>query len=1056
MATWLRRIVLVRSDPRLFAKVIADEGDFVRVEFFRSVADREAFELPKDAIHHAALPAQTRVFLETSPGHWRVGRVLERYSEESDAFGYSIKLPNDEAIDVHEDACFVRCLDRYADPSQILAAGCMETQYYADRRRSALRRLRDLRSAAQGLVGVVSAAVELVPHQIATVRRVTSDRIQRYLLADEVGLGKTIEAGLIIRQLLLDDPDITVAVLVPNPLVEQWAHELTQRCLVDDAAVSVIAHDDITDIDSRNPPTLLVVDEAHRLIVPGGATANREAFTYLRDLAMKVPKLLLLSATPALGDEERLLALLNLLDPASYPTNDREAFRRRVRERQQIGRLLLTLQPGASSFVLRQQANRALELFPDDPAVLEDATRLQAGIDDLGERDATIASLKDHIADTYRIHQRLIRARRSDVERWTMRPRGPAWPAMTHVRLCFGSSGSTDVVLSALENWRDNATRATACEVTLKSVLATRWVEMVAAAWQGGQQLAMVVSNLEPLFGLEADDLGQLREAAESWGSSDDRYGVIVATIREWQRELGRDVLGRPRKIACFASGSDDARRLLEAVEREFGKSQVISLVGLGSGAAAAVSRFSSTSVGIAVIDGAAEEGVNLQFVQGILHADIPFQATRLEQRIGRLDRFGRRLDRIEHRVFLPSDDEVAPWTSWFLLLTNGFQVFNRSISDVQFRIQAVEEQIALKLFEEGAYAVESLTEQILSTLADERRQLDEQHALDGLAQLLDAGDELLRTVEASEEDEAELAAEVAPWIRQVLGLRLESVGEASAKTIEVSWSKDTLIPQIPWRIALEPSLHRRWTWHRRQTLQPKNHAPQLLRPGSTIVDVLERLALWDDRGLAYATWKVAPHWAGIWRGFRLVWLVEPGLERSGPVYARSQGAALARRAEAFLPVITVEQYVDESGNIVMEEALLTILRQPYRPQANQGGPADVNLGSRPELLQQAVDRRDFVDIIDRVTKKGRESVLDIDTVAAVLSRARAACDRDVRKAQRSLEVRAALGEGRSGAVERPRPAELEDLRSLRRCIEQPTVRLDEIGFLVVAASLVA
>ena len=153
-------------------------------------------------------------------GFWR------RYSEEADAFGYSIKFPNDETIDVHEDACFVRCLDRYADPSQMLAAGFMETQYFADRRRRALRRLRDLRSAAQGLVGMVSAAVELVPHQMATVRRVTTDRIQRYLLADEVGLGKTIEAGLIIRQLLLDDPSMTVNILVPNVLVEQWTVEL--------------------------------------------------------------------------------------------------------------------------------------------------------------------------------------------------------------------------------------------------------------------------------------------------------------------------------------------------------------------------------------------------------------------------------------------------------------------------------------------------------------------------------------------------------------------------------------------------------------------------------------------------------------------------------------------------------------------------------------------------------------------------------------------------------------------------------------------------------------
>ena len=75
----------------------------------------------------------------------------------------------------------------FPTPPYVLAFGCSETQFFADRRRRALGRLRALRSAAGGLTGLVSAGIEIVPHQVAAVRRVLQDLSLRYLLADEVG-----------------------------------------------------------------------------------------------------------------------------------------------------------------------------------------------------------------------------------------------------------------------------------------------------------------------------------------------------------------------------------------------------------------------------------------------------------------------------------------------------------------------------------------------------------------------------------------------------------------------------------------------------------------------------------------------------------------------------------------------------------------------------------------------------------------------------------------------------------------------------------------------------
>src|SRR5947209_2275548 len=79
------------------------------------------------------------------------------------------------------------------------------------------------RAASRGMSGLLSSRIELHSHQVEVIRRVLEDPVQRYLLADEVGLGKTIEAGAILRQYLIDDPSGQALVIVPPLLAQQWS-----------------------------------------------------------------------------------------------------------------------------------------------------------------------------------------------------------------------------------------------------------------------------------------------------------------------------------------------------------------------------------------------------------------------------------------------------------------------------------------------------------------------------------------------------------------------------------------------------------------------------------------------------------------------------------------------------------------------------------------------------------------------------------------------------------------------------------------------------------------
>jgi ATP-dependent helicase HepA len=82
-----------------------------------------------------------------------------------------------------------------------------ETAFWHQARSEFVRHLVYQHQVNKGLPALISSSIELVPHQVAVVHRVLHDPFQRYLLADEVGLGKTIEAGALIRQFTLDEPE---------------------------------------------------------------------------------------------------------------------------------------------------------------------------------------------------------------------------------------------------------------------------------------------------------------------------------------------------------------------------------------------------------------------------------------------------------------------------------------------------------------------------------------------------------------------------------------------------------------------------------------------------------------------------------------------------------------------------------------------------------------------------------------------------------------------------------------------------------------------------------
>jgi len=179
-----------------------------QVEWFTSISQRDVRDYGIDSVYRVYPSTQTRCYVtDERETEWNMGRIMGRCEEHSKTgIEYDVHFPGGEARYVPEEFVFVRCLGPPVDPIENLIARAHETPFFHDKRQQFVECIVRQRAVAHGLTGLVSASIALYSHQVDVVRRVLEDPVQRYLLADEVGLGKTIEAGIILRQTWLDNP----------------------------------------------------------------------------------------------------------------------------------------------------------------------------------------------------------------------------------------------------------------------------------------------------------------------------------------------------------------------------------------------------------------------------------------------------------------------------------------------------------------------------------------------------------------------------------------------------------------------------------------------------------------------------------------------------------------------------------------------------------------------------------------------------------------------------------------------------------------------------------
>ncbi|MEO8010162.1 MAG: RNA polymerase-associated protein RapA, partial [Dokdonella sp.] len=458
-----------------------------------------------------------------------------------------------------------------------------------------LRRADALRSPAWGLE---SARIDLIAHQLRVAEIASARQPLRVLLADEVGLGKTIEAGMILARLLASGRVGRALVLLPESLVYQWFVELLRRfnlqfSLFDEERCESIETSDPT----RNPFQdeqlviasigflsgsskraaqaidagwdLVIVDEAHHLAWTPDAASTE--YSIVEKLAERSPGLILLTATPEQLGRSGHFARLRLLDPARY--HDLDTYVAEADGYAQLSDIAGKLNDGVG--LSKTELGALTTLLGDD----SEMTTLLA---DVGNARSAQALL-DALIDRHGTGRVMFRNRRVQVGGFPRR--------VPHLVTLDGSE-LDDVRRQRLlaEFHADVTPHPGDIEIAYADDPRLEWL-LGLLERLGDDKLLLICRTQAKVLALE--------DALRT------RSGVKVARFHE-----GMSLLQRDRNAAYFAD-SEGARLLL------------------------------CSEIG--------SEGRNFQFAHHLVLWDLPLDPDLLEQRIGRLDRIGQKHDIMLH-----------------------------------------------------------------------------------------------------------------------------------------------------------------------------------------------------------------------------------------------------------------------------------------------------------------------------------------------------------------------------------------------------------------------
>ena len=551
---------------------------------------------------------------------------------------------------------------------------------------------------------LTAANIDLLPHQIVLTYRVANATPRRFLVADAVGLGKTIETALILRELSSRGELTRALMVVPAGLVENWRRELNETFnldfevfgsegdVTDRRSNAFTKHDRlIASIDTLKRPArarrllearpwdLIVFDEAHHLTAykSGNRVKKTQNFKLGEALRDHSRDLLLLSATPHQGDHFRFWMLVRLLEPRLFQNADdmlenRHRLNAVVFRRTQAD---VCDTHGEPLFCRRQVHTQAFHLSENERRFYDALTDYLSDGYDLAARagkegrvlgfvmtifQKIAASSFAAIGTTLRrrllmltIHEAVVCDENLDTDR---RDRAMA-DARDLIQQMHGLRNDA-MGRAEVDRLLADAKIRLLRKLAEKVATVADGTEMAAASDE--ESVATLVSIALPA------ERGRIRELLKKLPLEDE------IKTKELLRGLADLWTVHPdEKIVIFTTYLGSVDMLRSSIGQRFPGAGVDILKGGDHGAKVAAARRFKRSDGprVLICTAAGREGINLQFARVLFNHDLPWNPMDVEQRIGRIHRYGQKhtaqvynlvsADTIEGQIFLLLEEKL-------------------------------------------------------------------------------------------------------------------------------------------------------------------------------------------------------------------------------------------------------------------------------------------------------------------------------------------------------------------------------------------------------------
>ncbi len=835
-----------------------------------------------------------------------------------------------------------------------------------------------------GFKELVGCRTFLMAHQISTIVRAFESRPIRYMLADEVGLGKTIEACSIVKILETEKKDLRVLYIVPAALAQQWENELRykfQIIAVQNEALAAYSNNVIIPLEDLDEYSevlglswdVIIVDETHRLL------RQDDKYGLILQLSKNTENALFLSATPIQNRKDEYLKLLSLLQPEQYCKMSIDGFSSILAKQKKIQRRVNGMISHMNQYEdYKEDSRDKLQELAED---LNDdnLTNIIGGIDFTGEDmgKAAMEQSLSYISENYRIERNIVRNRREYVSE------------VLGKRVLHESSYEMS---SADENYSERNVYYSLLEylssaMQEKTIDAQQAKRLIQAMFSSSWALQSIVEEL----GVNDDDL---RGNLSLWLSqSEDELDQVDYLLDEAPDEIkGRliyalDFLEQETtvtkdnngKVVVFSEFPETLWKFGELLEKRGIRSVCFMANMRKDELEDSVYEFQNNEIcRVILCDATGGEGRNFQNADWVVHLDLPWTANEIEQRIGRLDRLGRDDDHLEVNsvVFYAAETIEA---QLFRIWNEGLNLFEKSLSGLEIITGELNQRIEEALEEDVYNGLENAIEDIIEITEDTRDAVEEEQLYDSgsviYRPLSIAVKQMLNTYSGGENDLFQ--SSMLGWANQA-GLRSQINKNGIVQFADSMFSPRAAIQSLfvppDWNLYENTAIVRKegkilGTFSRSTAI--KREDLLFYAPGDPVFNSIIGNAVDSGRGRCCAFSSLAPF---NYSGFACVYNVEPKIshliENKIPIQLLSQ-------FRMYLPMKQIIVFVPFGrGDSVTDDQLIEYLFDKENIEnADHLGERTGKRGqfSAIEQFMDAYPQDEWEAIVAKVSKQSRE-----------------------------------------------------------------------------------